>query len=121
MFPPKGGVSEHWSPCAIVTGRPLDCKTSCICSFGSFVQVSHEPSPSNAPAPRSLDGIYLDDNDDKLAGGCKTVHLASGEEIARPKIALVPMTQEVVKRVEALARKDGIPTKLLSLDIEANL
>ena len=40
------------------------------------------------------------------------MHLASGKEIAHPKITLVPMTQEVVKRVEALAKKDGIPTKL---------
>ena len=40
------------------------------------------------------------------------MHLASGKEITHPKIAPVPMTQEVVKRVESLARKDGIPTKL---------
>ena len=95
VFPQKGGISEHWSPRAIVTGRPLDCKTSCICSFGSFVQASHEPSPSDALATRSLDGIHLDDNDDKLAGGHKTAHLASGEEITCPKIAPVPITQEV--------------------------
>ena len=49
VFPTKGGVSEHWSPCAIITGHPLDCDTSCICPFGSFcrlhmspVQVTHQ-------------------------------------------------------------------------------
>ena len=41
------------------------------------------------------------------------MHLASGKEIAHCKIALVSMTQEVVKRVEALAQKDGTPNKLL--------
>ena len=51
MFPPKEGISEHWSPRAIVTGKPLDYKTSCICPFESFVQATHEPSPSNTPAP----------------------------------------------------------------------
>ena len=112
MFPPKGGVSEYWSPRAIVTGRPLDYNASCICPFGSFLEASHEPSPSIAPAPRSLDAIYLDDNDDSLAGGHKTMHLASGKEIARPNVTPVPMTEEAVKRVEALAKKDGIPTKL---------
>ena len=40
------------------------------------------------------------------------MHLASGKEIACPKITPVPMTQEIIKRVEALAKKDGIPTKL---------
>ena len=56
------------------------------------MQAFHEPSPSNTPAPHSLDSIYLDDNDDKLAGGYKTMHLASGKEIARPKITPGPMT-----------------------------
>ena len=57
MFPLKGGVSDYWSPCAIVTGRPLDCKTSCICSFGTFVQAENEPNLSNTLALLSLDGI----------------------------------------------------------------
>ena len=76
------------------------------------MEASHEPSPSNTPAPHSLDAIYLDDNDDSLAGGHKTMHLASGKEITHLNVTPVPMTEEVVKRIEALAKKDGISAKL---------
>ena len=112
MFPPKEGVSHHWSPQAIVTGHPLDCNVNCICPFGSFVQALNEPNPANALAPHTLDAIHLDANDDSMAGGHKAMHLASGKEITCCSITPVPVTQEVIKRVESLAKKDGIPTKL---------
>ena len=91
MFPPKGGVCTHWSPCAIVTGKPLDYNINCVCPFGSFVQALNEPNPLNTPAPRSLDAIYLDANDETMAGGYKCMHLASGKEITHHKVTPVPM------------------------------
>ena len=42
--------------------------------------------------------------------------------VKRLHIARLPMTQEVIKRVESLAKKDGVPTNLFSnLEAEANL
>ena len=64
------------------------------------------------PSPCTLDAIYLDAIDETMAGGYKCMHLASGNEITRHEVIPVPITPEVKKRVEALAKKEGIPTKL---------
>ena len=68
------------------------------------MQALHEPKPSNTPAPCTLDAIYLDPIDDTMAGGYKCMHLASGNEITHCEVTPVPMTPEVIKRVEALAK-----------------
>ena len=111
MFPPKGGVSKYYSPRAIVTGRPLDYNTSCKYSFGSYVQALQENVPTNSPAPRTLDCIFLDSSDSP-AGGYELLHLASNRIITRRKVTEVPVTSAVIKRVEQLAEKEGIPSKL---------
>ena len=62
MFPPKGRVSNYFSPCAIITHLSLDYNTNCQHPFGSCVQANNEPDPTNTPAARTLDCIYLDSN-----------------------------------------------------------
>ena len=111
MFPPKGGVSSHYSPRAILTGRPLDYNLHCKYSFGSFVLALNETTPSNTPAPRTLDCIFLDAFDGPTHG-YKLLHLSTNKIITRRKITEVPITQTVIDRVETLAKQDGMPTKL---------
>ena len=114
MFPPKGGVSKYYSPRAIVTGRPLDYNNNCVHSFGTYVQALQENTPTNTPAPRTLDCIFLDSNDNP-AGGYELLHLATNKVITRRKITAIPVTDAVIKRVEGLAQSEGIPDKLTFL------
>ena len=111
MFPPKGGVSMHYSPQTIVTGKPLDYNYNCKYAFGSYVQALQENIPTNSPAPRTLDCIFLD-SDESPAGGYNLLHLATNRIITRRKITQVPLTQNVINRVEHLAYKEGLPSKL---------
>ena len=111
MFPPQGGISAHYSPRAIVTGLPLDYNNHCKHSFGSYVQAGNENDPTNTPAPRTLDCIYLDSIDGD-AGGFKCLHLATKKEVIRRDLTEIPIPQVVIKRVESLARRDGMPSKL---------
>ena len=60
VFPPKGGVSNYYSPHAIITCLPLDHNLNCQHPFGSCVQANNQPHPSNTPAARTLDCICLD-------------------------------------------------------------
>ena len=114
MFPPKGGVSKYFSPRAIVTGCPLDYNNNCKHSFGAYVQALQENVPTNSPAPRTLDCIFLD-SEDNPAGGFQLLHLASNKVITRRKITEIPLTEAVIHRVEELAKKEGIPNKLTFL------
>jgi hypothetical protein len=58
-FPPAGGLSPHFSPRAIILGRPIDYGTHCAISFGSFVQAYTRTDPTNTPAVRTTDAIFL--------------------------------------------------------------
>ena len=58
-FPPKGGVSDTYSPRAILHQQPLDYEKHCGIPFGSYCQAADEMTPKNSQKPRTLDCIYL--------------------------------------------------------------
>ncbi len=57
-FPPKGGISQVYSPRMILHHRTLDYK-NCQHEFGAYVQAHEDPHPKNSQQPRTLDCIYL--------------------------------------------------------------
>ena len=59
LFPVKGGVSDHYSPRMIITQEQLNYDRDCKVEFGSYVQVNHEPKPTNTLEARTIDAIYL--------------------------------------------------------------
>ena len=114
MFPPKGGISQHYSPRAIITRIPLDYNNNCKHPFGCYVQAHHEPEPTNTQAPRTLDCILLDSFDGP-AGGFALLHLATNKKITRRTITEVPITKALITHVETLAKREGITNKLIFL------
>ena len=42
-FPPAGGISTTYSPCTIITGKPVDYDKHCHIQFGSYVQAMGLP------------------------------------------------------------------------------
>ena len=107
IFPAKTGVSSYYSPYAIMTGRSLDynkCKTP----FGSYVQASsHEATRYNSMEPRTIGCIHLGHVPSKQ-GGHELLHLHTGDYITRPRVTVIPIPDDVIDRVEALAAKQGM-------------
>ena len=119
LFPAKGGVSAYYSPLVILTGRPYDFWKHCQVPFGAYVQASNEPQPTNTNAPRTIDCIYLRPTRNKQ-GGHELMDLMSGRVITRPRVVEIPMTDRVIKTVEAMAFQQGIKSLKFS-DRYANL
>ena len=57
-FPPKGGISEQYSPRIIMAGKALDYNKHCSTAFGTYVQASQENNPTNTTAPRTIGCIF---------------------------------------------------------------
>ena len=58
-FPPKGGVSQHLSPRAIITGVPLDYSKHCKLEYGEYCQVHEENNPQTSMQPRATGAIAM--------------------------------------------------------------
>ena len=108
-FPAKGGVSSYLSPHVILTSRDLDYEVHCQVPFGAYVQVNQENIPTNTPAPRTIDAIYLRPMSNKQ-GGHEVMNLATGQVITRTKVWERPVTELVIKAVETMAAEQGIKT-----------
>ena len=107
MFPAKHGMSQYYSPEAIVTQRGLDYDKHCKCIFGEYVIATHQNNPTNVMRERGIDAIYLRPNDNRQ-GGHIVMNLNTGQVITRGKVTPVPMTNEVKKKVEQMAIQQGI-------------
>jgi hypothetical protein len=108
FFPPKGGVSQFYSPQMILHQKALDYQKHCSIPFGSYVQAHTEPEPRNSQLPRTLDCIYLRYTDNEQ-GGHTLLDLRSGRLITRRNITAIPITQRVIDMVHKMAENKGIP------------
>ena len=106
IFPVKGGVSPYYSPQMILSQSSLDYTKHCTVPFGAYVQANHETKKSNSNVTCTLDAIYL-----RLArnqqGGHELMDLNSGMLITRNIVHAIPVTNVVIKAVEAMAYKQG--------------
>ena len=81
LFPVKGGVSEYYSPVAVLTGTKIDYEKDLKVPFGWHAQANNEPNPLNTNAPRTLGAIYLRPMKNKQ--GHELMDLNSGRKIAK--------------------------------------
>ena len=92
----------------MLSRRNVDFEKHLKYSFGAYGIASHENKPSkNDPRPRGLDVVCLRPLSD-LQGGHEVLYLATGRVINRPKFTPVVMTDMVVKRVESMAKEQGL-------------
>jgi hypothetical protein len=111
FFPPKGGVSQHYSPRQIVLHKVLDYDKECRHTLGSYVQADDDPKTKNSMKARTLDCIYLRPTGSPQ-GGHQLLHLATGEVITRGRVTEFPVTESVIKLVHHLAELEGVPKGL---------
>ena len=107
LFIKENGCSEYFSPHSILTKRAIDFSKHLRYSFGTYVIASYEERPKNIPKPRGIDSIYIRPAKN-LQGGHEVMDLITGRVITRPKVHEMKMTCLVVKRVEEMARKQGL-------------
>ena len=107
MFPPRGGVSNYYSPRAILHGKPLEYSKHCRVPFGTYVQGHDDNDPKNTPQARTTDGIYLRPSDNEQ-GGHEFMSLSTKDVQTRKYVTTIPITQHVIRAVEAQAELDGM-------------
>ena len=98
FFPPKGGVSSHYSPHAIMHQQVIDYNQHCKYAHGSYVQAHDDPPNKNDMKPRTLDCIYLHALIDNVQGGHRLLNLSTGEAITHPRVTELPVTALVKRR-----------------------
>ena len=108
FFPPKGGISQYYSPRMILHQSNLDYNKHFQYEFGQFVQAHNDnPKTKNTTAPRTLDCIYLRFTNNQQ-GGHELLDLHSNCIISCYAVTKVPLSQLIIARVEQLAKQDGI-------------
>ena len=121
-FPNKNGISTTMSPREIVTGEKMDYRAHCRYEFGQYVQC-HEQH-DNSMAPRTIGALALRPTGNRQ-GSYYFLSLDSGRVITRNNATTLPMPDEVIKRVEALAAAQSMQpglafsnrdNRILSLD-----
>jgi hypothetical protein len=102
-FPPKGGISTHLSPKTIISGEVLDYKKHLCLPFGQYCQVHEEETPRNSQAARTKAAISLGPSGN-LQGGYRFMALDTGKKITRRNWDVIPITELVIARVNALGK-----------------
>jgi len=119
-FPSKGGVSPTISPRSLMTGVPLDYKKHCQLPFDSYVQTHKEPDPTNTLNTRTVGAICLGPTGN-LQGSYKFLSLQSGKLITHHVWTPLPMSQEVIDRVNAIGMSQDQPKLLMFYDCKGKV
>jgi hypothetical protein len=108
-FPAKNGVSKHFSPHQIVEQRNVNYKTKCVVEFGAYVHTTGGVETKNTMAPRTTKGIYLRPSNQKNEGHW-VLNIHTWKVISCPKVMVLPITDQVVQKVNERAAAEGITT-----------
>ena len=107
IFPAPNGISNVMSPTTIMTGQPIPNIQQFQLEYGTYVQAHEHPTITNGMDGRAVGAIALhpSNNND---GWC-FLSLYSGKKITRFGWTIIPITNEVINRVEQLASSEGMP------------
>ena len=106
FFPAKGGVSTYYSMWMIMDQMNLDYTKHCTTPFGAYVQANHKSNPYNMNVSRTQDRIYLHPNTN-FQGRHEVMDQNTGHVITYHKVTEIPVTDVVIKAVEAMAHNQG--------------
>ena len=94
MFPTKDGVSQEFSPSAIVGAQKLDCNEHLWFIHGEFEQAHLNRKTQNDMIVHTLNSIHLCPNLNP-GGGHKVLNLNTSRVVAGPCLAALSMTNAV--------------------------
>ena len=121
IFPAKGGVSSYYSPQVILHRTVIEYSEHCAIPFGAYVQAADDDTiRKNTNQARTLDCIYLRPLRNQQ-GGHELLHLHSNKTITRHDITLIPISDTIIRLVEALAASQQQNAGLKFTDWRGNL
>ena len=100
-FPVKGGVSDQYSPKAIMSGEVIQFKQYSL-PFGTYCQIHEEDGPRNSLIARTQGAISLGPSKN-IQGGQHFYTLNSAKVVVRRSWDVIPMPEAVISRVNTLA------------------
>jgi hypothetical protein len=96
---------QGMSPRMFMTGEKFDYNKHCRIEVGAYAQVHEEPHPLNSMQPRTIGAIALGPARN-LQGGYRFMNLNTGKVIIRRNFTKLPMPDDVIRRIEQMARKE---------------
>ena len=102
MFPQKDGVSEVFSPSALVDGQHTDYDLHCKITVGHYAEVHDEPETTNTETVRTTSGIALGPAPE-LDGTWEFMSLQTGKKVTRRNWSKLPITSDILMRVHDFA------------------
>jgi hypothetical protein len=106
MLPHPDGVSNTLSPATIVTGEHKPDYNQMPLEFGTYVQVYD--GTSNDTKSRTLGAIATNPTGNS-SGDYYFMSLATGCRIHRRSWTIIPISDAVISRVEAIAKNENMP------------
>jgi hypothetical protein len=106
MFPHPDGISPTMSPATIVTGTLKTDYRTLKLEFGTYVQVYD--GTSNDTKSRTLGAIATNPTGNS-SGDYFFMSLATGKRIHRRAWTVIPISDSVISRVEAIAHNENMP------------
>ena len=103
--PRKEGLSDVYSPRAILTETMPDYQVRCKLQVGTYCEVHDDPTPTNSTLTRSLPAIALEPVGN-FQGGYKFMSVNTGQVLTRYKWTEVLVPEQIIRRVEARAKKE---------------
>ena len=108
-LPAENGVSRTVSPCTMIMGRPPPDYNEVIkLNFGDYVQTHNVRSRTNDNEQRTVGAIALYPTENGQ-GSWVFMSLVTGKEIHRYQWEILPISEEVIMRVEELAKGENQP------------
>ena len=107
FFPAKGGISQYYSPQAILHHRAVDYSTQCAIPTLAYVLAHEENHPTNTQSARGVDCIYLRPFNNSQ-GGHEVYSLQTKEVLIRRRVTEMPPTQAIIDRVHEIAISEGM-------------
>ncbi|MFN7263281.1 MAG: reverse transcriptase domain-containing protein, partial [Cyanobacteriota bacterium] len=108
-LPHENSVIGHYSPRYILEGRHIDYNRHVRIPFGSYAQV-HEPH-DNSMIPRTIGAICLGPTGNSI-GTHFFLSLSTGSTLTRTSFTELPMPDDVIQRVSAMGKQQGMPRTL---------
>ena len=100
FFPVKGGISDQYSPKAIMSGEIINYRQYCL-PFGSYCQIQEEDLPCNSMEPRTQGAISLGPSTNRQ-GSQKFYNLTTARVIVRRSWTVIPTNDGVIVQVNKL-------------------
>ncbi|CAJ1945732.1 unnamed protein product [Cylindrotheca closterium] len=102
----KYSISSHFSPQQLIDNVNINYKSDMVAELGQYVHAIATDS-NNSMEPQSIEAIYIEPTKGQLTGHGE-LNLNTKKMISRPKVVILPVTDQVIQRVEAWAAAKGV-------------